>query len=229
MMANPEIDTSFLESVTYGQSPMGKGSNNYSLRDVHQLELLEAISKARDMLMAGALLSEEETKRKALFGEPNPDAKQPVELAAATAKDRQLSLRLSLHGVVLSLVDASPSEICTITVNTINALVKWSQLRNTDASFFMSIGWLQVDNHVPNAPFPVAICPEFNVLQDQQNKDAISGDPAMPGVDSETETMRPFLFVGIEIAPKHSSGIVVRFAKVTRIFFDLGPTTLHTF
>jgi len=53
---------------------------------------------------------------------------------------------------------------------------------------------LQVDNHCPNAPFPVALCP----AEGQQNASSLC--------DTDIEH-QPFLDIRLTFAPKHTSGI----------------------
>lgn len=199
LMAYPQVDNllgnSLMESVSYAPpiDLMPTGPH------VHEIE--KAASATEEMLIEKQVPNEIEAKRRALFGgsdKPTP-LKQP-----GTATDKHFSIRVSFSGFVFSLIDSSPSEICTIAVDNINAVAKWHQASKTlDSSFLMSIGWLQVDNHIPSAPFPVAVCPEGD--------EAYQGSDNVVNPTSETQpsTVPPLLFLGVEIAPKHSSGIVV--------------------
>ena len=221
LMAKPEVEnvmgSVFMDSVSYGGSPTNGREDN--VQGAHLQAIVKGASMTQEMLVADELLTEGEAKREALFGETKLGEEQPLALAAAE-QDRQILFRVSFSGFLVSLVDSSPSEICTVAVNTVNVLAKWSQLRTSDASFLMSIGWLQVDNHVPSAPFPVAISPEGNEFQDKNkgfDKGFASSERSTPGAPSETGASPPLLFVGIEFAPKHSSGIVVSMVKVTTI------------
>ena len=84
-------------------------------------------------------------------------------------------------------------------------LANWNKKRSTDSTVLISIGWLQVDNFVPSAPFPVAVCPvkqdtgKLNTVNENQEGDIDVG-----------EQPSPLLLVGFTFAPKHKSGILVR-------------------
>lgn len=211
-MAYPQAENvlgsaTFLESVSYDvpSDLLAKGP--------HVEEIGMAASLTEKMLIKKELPNELEAKRRALFGGDRRNysgsSVQPTSTQDSTRPvDRQYSVRLSFSGFIFSLVDSSPSEICTIAVDNINAMAKWNQLRTSDASFLLSVGWLQVDNHIPSAPFPVAISPDGNESH-ESSKDVINPTESREGTP-ETNAP-PLLFLGVEIAPKHSSGIVVSY------------------
>ena len=212
-MANPEVDTmlgnAFMDSVAYGNPP----TSSRALEEAYTHGILEATSRTQHLLDAGKLPTESKARSDALFGEATPGEELQLPVSAvATEHDRQISCRVSFTGFLISLIDSAPSEICTIAVNNINALAKWSQSQTSDATLLVSIGWLQVDNHCPNAPYPVAIIPD-NELQDSKNGVLSPREPTTPAESSETGASPPLLFAGIEFAPKHSSGIVVSIVK----------------
>ena len=205
-MAKPEVDTvlgnAFMDSVSYGDPP----ASSRALHEAYAYGILEATSRTQHLLDAGKLPTESEARKDALFGETTPGGEHQLPVAVvATEHDRQISFRVSFSGFLISLVDSAPSEICTIAVNNINALAKWCQSQTSDATLLVSIGWLQVDNHCPNAPYPVAISPD----NDSLNRVLSSRGPTTPAESSETGASPPLLFAGLEFAPKHSSGIVV--------------------
>jgi hypothetical protein len=101
-----------------------------------------------------------------------------------------LSFRLALSGFVISLIDSAPSEIAVVVMKNVNALATWSVPRVTDATMYLTVENLQIDNMVPNAPYPVALCADESILED---KDSIV----------------PLLVIGVSFAPRHKSGIVV--------------------
>jgi len=116
---------------------------------------------------------------------------------STTCDDCQYSFRASISGFIISLIDKVPSEVALVTVRKINAMAEWNAHRSTEATGALSVGWMQVDNHCPNAPFPVALSPS-QVKQDENT-----------GCDKE-EADDPFLSVGIVLAPSHKSMITVR-------------------
>ena len=120
-------------------------------------------------------------------------------------EDTVYSFRASFYGFSCSLIDTVPSEIALVTLKDVNAFAKWNKQRTTDASVLVSVGWLQVDNHVPSAPFPVAVCPveaksvHAKTVDDSQKKDESEQD----------KKSSPLLLVGLTFTPKHKSGILV--------------------
>ena len=116
--------------------------------------------------------------------------------------DQIFSFRAAFSGFICSLVDSAPSEIAVVSLKNFNALARWNALRTTDASVILSVGWLQVDNHVPSAPFPVAVRPDSR-SRDLSREEDSSTSADQDGLGS------PLLVVGLSFAPKHQSGIVV--------------------
>jgi hypothetical protein len=108
-----------------------------------------------------------------------------------------VSFRAAFSGLTLSLVDSAPSEIAVATFNNINALATWDTLRASDSTIFITVASLQVDNMVPNSPFPVAVCP-FDFPHHGRNDET-----------STSEADSPLLVVGLSFAPKHKSRILV--------------------
>lgn len=124
-----------------------------------------------------------------------------AEESAEKFKNLIVNFRASFSGLVVSLVDSAPSEIALITLKNMNAIARWDTLRDTDSTIYITVTGLQVDNMVPNAPFPVAVCP-FENQRSTPNNDETNlndGDAAEP----------PLLVVGLSFAPRHKSGIVV--------------------
>jgi hypothetical protein len=58
---------------------------------------------------------------------------------------------------------------------------------------------------IPNAPFPVAVCP-YEALPKGGLVDTVHGQSK----GSPEEGAPPMLVVGVSFAPRHSSGVVVR-------------------
>jgi Vacuolar protein sorting-associated protein len=111
--------------------------------------------------------------------------------------DCQYYFRASISGLVLSFIDKVPSEVGVVTIRKIVAMSEWNSSRTSEATAALSIDWLQIDNHCPNASFPVALFPS-------------KGGSTDGFVSEFSEVDYPFLSVGIVLAPKHKSRITVR-------------------
>jgi len=112
------------------------------------------------------------------------------------AGDSIFSIRASLSGFVFSLIDDAPTEIALISLRKVQAMAKWNRLRSTEATIVLSVGWMQIDNHCPNAPFPIFLCPDGH-----QNRN-------MDGNMDEKGKENPFLSIGLVFTPRHKSGIM---------------------
>lgn len=166
---------------------------------------------------------EDVAKRLAFFGNAgdfqNQNASQG-DLGASTScpvqDDTVYTFRASFYGFSCSLIDTVPSEIALVTLKDFNAFAKWNKQRTTDASVLVSVGWLQVDNHVPSAPFPVAVCPveaksvHAKTVDEIQKKDESEND----------KKSSPLLLVGLTFAPKHKSGILVSLPLAPDVWQD---------
>jgi hypothetical protein len=109
-------------------------------------------------------------------------------------RNLSISFRASFCCLRASLIDSSPAELLVLTMENLNAIATWDSLRLSDSTAYITLADLQVDNMVPDAPFPVAI----SRLTSQSSKDIVS-------------PKSPLLVVGVSIAPSDSSGIVVRY------------------
>jgi hypothetical protein len=203
LMASADADnvlttSAFMDSKSYG----APRESSYTA-GAHVPDTILSANLTIEMLNADQLPTEGEAKRKALFGDTGLTKDILDGSGHRKSSDQLFSLRFAFSGFLLSLVDSSPSEICTIAVSNINAMAKWNMLRTSDASVLMSVGWLQIDNHVPSAPFPIALCPIDNEKPREEN------DPSIWPTSGSRSTTSPLLVIGIEIAPRHSSGIVV--------------------
>lgn len=136
-------------------------------------------------------------------GIPRYDPKRSNKLAQYTgifnpltlAGDFNFHFQLSVSGLLLSLVDKAPSEVAVLSMKKIEAMGAWNKLRSRDASLNLSIGWIQFDNHCPNAPFAVALCPS---IRNQDDDD-----------DTENHMDQSVITLAAIIAPKHKSNIMV--------------------
>jgi hypothetical protein len=72
---------------------------------------------------------------------------------------------------------------------------RWNSLRKEHAKINIVVGWFQLDNHCPNAPFPVAVCPSVERESDlNEPRKTFSSD-------------RAFLELKLDFAPQHRTGI----------------------
>lgn len=163
-------------------------------------DIAKAAVRAIRISQAERLPTELDAKRKALLPNMGRDAAVPDEENAAL--DTIFSFRAEFTGFIFSLVDSAPSEIAVASLRNFNILARWNALRSTDASMIFSIGWLQVDNHVPSAPFKVAVRPNTSARQVLPEDRGANG--GMPGVDKS-----PLLVIALAFAPKHKSEILV--------------------
>lgn len=117
--------------------------------------------------------------------------------------DERYSFRALFKGFTLSIVDQVPSEIAVVSLRDVVASAKWNEQRTTDALAVVSVGWLQIDNHCPNAPYPVALYPDDR--GQDADREAATSDYAD---GNQSGCRQPFLNIGLTFAPRHSSGIV---------------------
>jgi hypothetical protein len=188
----------------FGEESMG---SQKSIGPILSREISAAAATTVDLLANSSLPTEEDVVNKAFgdaYSAPEPKefeslAEEPSE-RTQSGKDMIISLRASFSGFVVSLVDSAPSEIAVLALRNVNALATWNTKRTTDATVYITITDIQVDNMVPNAPFPVAM------TRDEEFREN-TGDDAAGGTVADAP---PLLVVGLSFAPKHKSGIVVR-------------------
>jgi hypothetical protein len=182
-----------------------------SIGAVQTREIIAAAATTVDLLANSPLPTEEEVVNKALGDdypaadskELEPPTRESLERIQG-GKDTIVSVRVSFSGFVVSLVDAAPSEIAVLALRNVNALATWNTKRTTDATVYVTITDVQVDNMVPNAPFPVA------VARDEEFRENAGDDTATLDAGGSAAGAPPLLVVGLSFAPKHKSGIVVR-------------------
>lgn len=168
-------------------------------------ELLDAALRTKEQL--NSLLPEEraaEAARLSLMQQQNAP-RRGSDSHRISKRDLIVSFRAAFQGFVVSLIDSAPSEISVVSLENVNALATWNKLQTADSTAYLTVTGLQVDNMVPNAPFPVAVFPL------ESKRTAQSGDDAF---DSSNQSTAPLLVIGVAFAPKHSSGIVC-FKSVT--------------
>ena len=156
-------------------------------KEIFRQIAMKAALESIDLQDSGTVLKEDDVRREAYLSQ------RELELDSADLEnDIVFSFTGHFTGFLFSLVDAAPAEVATITIKGIEAAAKWNMKRSGDATALVSVAWLQVDNHVPNAPYPVAVCP------DQSDKGGILGK----------QERTPLLMMTFKFAPKHQSGIL---------------------
>ncbi|KAG7345960.1 vacuolar-sorting-associated protein 13 C-terminal domain containing protein [Nitzschia inconspicua] len=190
----------FGEISYYAQSLSGKDDPIISFdgKDVTAL-ISQGAQDAIDLSRSETIPNEIDAKRRALFSNFS-GIESKHEGITSNAVDTIFSVRAEFSGFIFSLVDSAPSEIAVLSCRNVNALTRWNKFRTADASVLLSIGWLQVDNHVPSAPFKVAVRPDTSNKQrlDRQND-----------TESEQTGPSPLLVIAMAFAPKHKSKIMV--------------------
>jgi hypothetical protein len=179
--------------------------------------MMDGAVSAKELLGHKSLVAEDETIMKMTL-EPlpiNSAIHNPVpSQLTASRQDMIVSFRGAFRGFIISLVDSAPSEICVISLNNINAIASWDFLRSAGSTMYVTVSSLQVDNMVPNAPFPVAVAPTDlarEALRIVQEGDDCAASSA------------PLLVIGVSAAPKHSTGVLC-FKSVT-----VAPRNLSVF
>mmetsp|Transcript_33968 Transcript_33968/g.79966 ORF Transcript_33968/g.79966 Transcript_33968/m.79966 type:complete len:934 (-) Transcript_33968:62-2863(-) len=198
LMVHSNIDLAFrnaipdISYVTSTQNLNDEGLVRSNGRDYTE-EVIKGLNEATRLASMGKIPSEIEAKRKALFAEMEVNMDVDGDHNDSGALDKIFSFRVEFSGFIFSFVDSAPSEIAVASLRNVNALARWNNLRTTDATLLLSIGWLQVDNHVPSAPFKVAVRPDTSRQQEED------GGP----------NSSPLLVVAVAFAPEHKSKILV--------------------
>jgi hypothetical protein len=169
-------------------------------------EIIDATLQAKEMISNNSILSEEEAIDRAINSKTQVDSVLDVARRRARRQNEErdliISIRAAFTGFVFSLIDSTPAEICLISLKNVNTLATWNKLRTSTSTLYVTVAILQVDNMVPNAPFPVAVAPS-----EQMTESAI---PERRGGDQSTkERSPPLLVIGVALAPRHESGIIV--------------------
>ncbi|GAX25821.1 hypothetical protein FisN_17Lh220 [Fistulifera solaris] len=202
-LVNPFIDNSLFDTLPK--------DNNMSA--ISQL-IAHAASETVITRRKEKLPSEMEVINKKLHRKINASTPNPKRNAEQNG-DLQISVRVSLRGVVVSLVDSAPSEIAVLTLKNLNGIASWNQYRTTNAAVIITITDLQMDNMISNAPFPVAVSP---IREDFSQGGTFLTEPRSADCDKQTP---PVLVIGLSFAPKHKTGTVC-LRSVTIAPRDLG-------
>jgi hypothetical protein len=174
--------------------------------------ITDAAAATIELMTKFPLPTEEDAVNKALDKEDSfPQSKEAAPSTQESLneslkiKDMIISVRASFSGFVVSLVDSCPSEIAVLALRNVNALATWNTARTTDATVYITITDVQVDNMVPNAPFPIAVTRD-EVQRENADSGTSGGASDAPSV---AEDASPLLVIGLSFAPRHKSGIVV--------------------
>lgn len=157
-------------------------------------EVRKAAIATLNKLDTEAIQSEDEAKRSALLLAPENISKPGKhEHQDHNSSDNQIySFRAEFSGFLFSLIDSTPAEIAVVSLKNFNVLARWDSFQASDASLIVSIGWLQVDNHVPSAPFKVVVRPDTRCRLSTSQND--SGEASETSIKEES----PLLVVSLD-------------------------------
>ena len=181
---------SFSDNSLAGETDGGSNISLYTSEVVHGAKEACESATATDLpdeesAVALLLTESNEAAFRLTSDEPeHNDTKQTI------SDDMVMSVRVAISGALFSFIDTTPTEIAVATFKNLNGLVTWTRLRSADSTSFLTVNEFQVDNMLPNASFPVAVCRDDNVT-------------------SSTEGPAPMLVIGVAFAPRHKSGIQV--------------------
>jgi len=177
--------------------------------------VLTAASETSRLLNTGRILNESAATREAFFGIGGcKSSGQYEQRKCSYGVGDEFSCKLVFSGFIFSIIDSSPSELAVLSLHDIEAFASWNTLGKDYAKTKLTVGWIQLDNHCPNAPYPVAFSPSRGKNFDGND---IHGKPFSLKI--------PFLEVQVDVAPRHRTGIRVLSAAVIMrnlsIFLDL--------
>ncbi|KAL7555190.1 hypothetical protein ACHAWF_018839 [Thalassiosira exigua] len=193
--------------------------------DAWSRAIIDAAEMASQLFHTGSLPDQIEATKQAFFGtgickrsSPEGPDRAYVHVDDAEAGD-EFSFELSCSGVIISIIDSSPTELAALSLHDVRVGASWNSLGNGYARSRMSVGWLQLDNHCPNSVYPVAIRPILRTDASWEDKGDGNSDKKPFTVD------QPFAQAKIDFAPRHRSGIqsltVGAAMHDTEIFLDL--------
>ena len=179
-----------------------------TIRSKEYVQSIKAVFETLRLIKNGEILFEDDVKRSAYYGRSafgtvltaaHRNRKHSTNIQSSNVPGgNNYFFKVSFSGFIFSLVDSVPSEIAVASLRNIYCESKWNSHRDDDASAVASIEWMQIDNHCPNASFPVAFCPD----------ESLGGEEYSERISNETI---PFLSVELVFAPRHKSGITVRY------------------
>ncbi|KAL7473779.1 hypothetical protein ACHAXS_014457 [Conticribra weissflogii] len=192
-----------------------ESSSQHQEEQIRHDRVLSAASKTSRLLNTGKILDETAATREAFFGIGGCKTSDQYEKRKCSeGVGDEFSLKLVFNGFIFSIIDSSPSELAVLSLHDMQVFTSWNTLGKDYAKIKFAVGWIQLDNHCPNAPYPVAFCPSRGKNLDDIN---FHGQPF--------SLKTPFLEVQVDVAPRHRTGIRVLSAAVIMrnlsIFLDL--------
>lgn len=169
-------------------SPVVSTSTARYLSEIHKGAV--AVEK---QIRSGAFLPLEEEVVAGANSIIDPSIQQLIlgsDRVATIGENTVFSFRLAFSGFVLSAIDSIPSEIAVLSLRNLNALASWNVPRTKDATVYVTVEDVQVDNMIPNSPYPIAAC------------------RADIELDLQGEGPAPLLVIGLSFAPEHKSGVI---------------------
>jgi len=180
-------------------------------------EIEQAANEIASVAADVGLPREEDAAQKAIFDISQAsfavETRDSFSTEGSTQPERDLiiSFRAAFQGFIVSVVDSAPTEICVVTLKNVNALATWNILRTTSSTVYFTITRVQIDNMIPNAPYPVAVSPM--ALNTRDTTTVLDDDSG-----GQDESNPPILVIGISFAPRHKSGTVVSMRRQLLIF-----------
>jgi hypothetical protein len=180
----------------------------------HQKDLINKLTRAAEtaktLLHSKTLQKYDPTENQ--FKKDISLTRKKSDNAVMKENDCNYSFRASFRGLVFSLVDRFPSEVGVVTIRNIRAMSEWNARRSKESTAALDIGWIQIDNHCPNAPFPVVLSPT---------------PPRIENVVVDADDIeRPVLSLVVVVAPRHKSDILVSLLLIKSLLL---ANTLLTF
>ena len=146
-MGDPVSSIPTLDTLSIATSQSFQDKSSATSHKDYTEQIAMGIHSALEDAIMGNIATEIDAKREALFVDLNADVDDNLNHINDGSLDKVFSLRLEFSGFIFSLVDSAPSEIALASLRNVNALARWNNLRSTEATVLLSIGWLQIDNH----------------------------------------------------------------------------------
>lgn len=206
LMQKEVTTTSYIGNAALSLSPMPSfmsvdSAPQNECDDARTKELLDAVAQVKQLI--NKLPNERQAAREAFFGTgvcSGQDTSHFDNTGGGNNTDSSydVSCKLTCSGFIFSVIDASPTELAAISLHNVRSGVCWNSLGKEYASGNITIGWFQVDNHLPNAVYPVAMRPKIkaSTLKEQDN-----------AAEKVFTADKSVLEAKLEVAPMHRTGI----------------------
>lgn len=112
--------------------------------DQYSQEILDAAIEASNFALNGRLPTEDEGIERAIF-----DVSRVYTDGAATTEetggnqDYIVSFRAAFQGLIVSVIDSAPAEICVFSLKNLNVLASWNTQRTTTSTVYFTVASLQ--------------------------------------------------------------------------------------